>query len=180
MCATRARCKDFLLRTDNVVPEHTADLVAAAHLSNESLEDRSGASIHAEEKLDTGCRILKDTVFHILLARFPDRTRVTLMHSTQCFRFFLLCGFAEACLSLPGVSSPLVWSSFHWRRVFRDFSNTSRARVNTMWTVFMMSSFLGQNNWRREVNLTLYFSLKPTVKHTQEMISLVNSLPPGN
>ena len=42
-----ARFKGFLLRTDNVVPEHTADLVVAAHLSNESLEHRSGASIHA-------------------------------------------------------------------------------------------------------------------------------------
>ena len=42
-----ARCRGFLLRTDNVVPEHTADLVVVAHLSNESREDRSGASIHA-------------------------------------------------------------------------------------------------------------------------------------
>ena len=113
-----ARCKCFLRRTDNVVPEHTADLVVAAHLSNESLEDRSGASIHAEEKLDTDHLILKDRVFHILLARFSDRTRVTLMHSTQFFRFFLLCGFAEACLCFPGVSSALVWSCFHGRCVF--------------------------------------------------------------
>ena len=31
---------------------------------------------------------------------------------------FLLCGFAKACLSFPGVSSALVWSCFHGRRVF--------------------------------------------------------------
>ena len=33
-----ARCKGFLLRTDNVVPEHRADLVVAAHLSNRALK----------------------------------------------------------------------------------------------------------------------------------------------
>ena len=113
-----ARCRGFLLKTDNVVPEHTADLVVVAHLSNESREDRSGAPIHAEEKLDTGCLILKDTVFHILLTRFSDRTRVTLMHSTQFSRFFLLCGFAEACLSFPRVLTALDWSCVHGRCVF--------------------------------------------------------------
>ena len=33
-----ARCRGFLLKTDNVVPEHTADLVVAAHLSMRALK----------------------------------------------------------------------------------------------------------------------------------------------
>ena len=103
-----ARCKRFLLRTDNVVPEHTADLVVAARLSNESLEDRSGASIHAEEKLDKRQGV-------------PHPPRTFLGSHARCtdaldaiFSFLLVvwvCG--SVCLSFPGVSSALVWSSFH-------------------------------------------------------------------
>ena len=71
-----------------VVATFSNDDLATAQLSNESIEDQSGASIHSEEHVDMGCVIFTDRVFRILLARLSRfvRTRATLMHSTQYSR----------------------------------------------------------------------------------------------
>ena len=111
------------------------DLVEAAHLSNESFEVRSGASIHSEEQLDMGCVIPKDSAEHTHRTRFSVGTRPQLIYSTQVLHLFLLCGLAEACLFFLC----LVLLFFFCTQVWRLEMNLTRPiQATTLWTFFWL------------------------------------------